>query len=45
MKLNELKAAVQQEIDQLASLLIETSDWMADNPEIGLQEHQASARL
>jgi amidohydrolase len=45
MDLNELKAAVQREIDQAAELLIETSDWMADNPEIGLQEHLASARL
>jgi metal-dependent amidase/aminoacylase/carboxypeptidase family protein len=25
--------------------LIETSDWMANNPEIDLQEHQASGRL
>ncbi|MBX0331571.1 M20 family metallopeptidase, partial [Oscillochloris sp. ZM17-4] len=45
MERSELKAAAQREIDQLASLLVETSDWMADNPEIGLQEHQASARL
>jgi metal-dependent amidase/aminoacylase/carboxypeptidase family protein len=45
MDLNDLKAAVQREIDQVAGLLIETSDWMADNPEIGLQEHKASARL
>ncbi len=45
MDLSELKAAARREIDQLASLLVETSDWMADNPEIGLQEHQASARL
>ncbi|HEX5691144.1 MAG TPA: M20 family metallopeptidase [Roseiflexaceae bacterium] len=45
MDLVELKAAVQREIDATASLLIETSDWMADNPEIGLSEFQASARL
>src|SRR5262245_5911387 len=45
MDLNELKLAVQREIDQVAGLLIETSDWMADNPEIGLSEYQASARL
>jgi amidohydrolase len=45
MKLEELKLAVQHEIDQVAGLLIETSDWMADNPEIGLSEYQASARL
>lgn len=40
-----LKAAVRHEVDQVANLLIETSDWMYANPEIGLQEHQASARL
>ncbi|MEI8308844.1 MAG: M20 family metallopeptidase [Chloroflexales bacterium] len=45
MELSELKAAAQREIDQMSSLLIEISDWMADNPEIGLQEYQASARL
>src|SRR5437763_1859018 len=40
-----LKEKVQREIDEIAPLLVECSDWMADNPEIGLQEHQASARL
>lgn len=40
-----LKEKVQREIDELAPLLIECSDWMADNPELGLQEYQASARL
>jgi amidohydrolase len=40
-----LKAAARREVDQIAKLLIETSDWMYANPEIGLQEHQASARL
>jgi amidohydrolase len=40
-----LKEKVQREIDEIAPLLIECSDWMADNPELGLQEHQASARL
>ncbi|MCG8349733.1 MAG: hypothetical protein MI924_18360, partial [Chloroflexales bacterium] len=45
MELAELKTAVQREVDQVAQILIETSDWMADNPEIGLQEFQASARL
>ncbi len=45
MELSQLKAAAQREIDQLADLLIVTSDWMADNPEIGLQEYRASARL
>lgn len=44
-ELDELKQAVQREIDQAAGLLIETSDWMYANPEIGLQEHMASARL
>src|SRR5439155_13097320 len=40
-----LKEKVQREIDEIAPLLIECSDWMADNPEIGLQEYQASAKL
>ena len=40
-----LKAAAGREIDRIAHLLIETSDWMADNPELGLQEYQASAKL
>src|SRR5438067_389621 len=40
-----LKEKVQREIDELAPLLIECSDWMADNPEIGLQEYQASSKL
>src|SRR5258708_16088277 len=40
-----LKEQVQREIDEIAPLLIECSDWMADHPEIGLQEYQASARL
>src|SRR5438128_10076816 len=43
--LQVLKEKVQREIDEIAPLLIECSDWMADNPEIGLQEYQASARL
>lgn len=41
----ELKAAVQREIDRIAPMLIETSDWMADHPELGLQEVQAAQRL
>ena len=41
----DLKEKVQREIDKIAPQLIECSDWMADNPEIGLQEFQASARL
>src|ERR1700687_5808083 len=40
-----LKEEVQHEVDRIASTLIECSDWMADNPEIGLQEYEASARL
>lgn len=43
--LAQLKAAVQHEIDRLADLLIDTSDWMYAHPEIGLQEFQASTRL
>ena len=45
INVEELKAAARREVDQVAALLIETSDWMADNPELGLQEHQAAARL
>jgi amidohydrolase len=45
VNVEELKEAAQREVEQVASLLIETSDWMADNPELGLQEHQAAARL
>ncbi len=40
-----LKEQVIREVERIAPLLIETSDWMADNPEIGLQEHQAAAKL
>src|SRR5258708_2800950 len=40
-----LKDKLQREVDRISPTLIECSDWMADNPEIGLQEHQASARL
>ena len=40
-----LKAAALREVDRIAPLLIETSDWMADNPELGLQEFKSSARL
>jgi amidohydrolase len=43
--LQALKEAVKREIDQISGILIETSDWMYANPEIGLQEHMASARL
>jgi amidohydrolase len=40
-----LKEAAQQEVERAARLLIDCSDWMADNPELGLQEYKASARL
>jgi amidohydrolase len=43
--IHRLKEKVQREIDEIAPLLIACNDWMADNPELGLQEHQASARL
>lgn len=45
MDVAELKAAARREAAAVAQALIETSDWMAANPEIGLQEVQASARL
>jgi amidohydrolase len=45
MNVAELKEAVQREVERVAATLMETSDWMADNPELGLQEYQASARL
>jgi amidohydrolase len=41
----ELKQLAQQEVDRIAPALIETSDWMADNPELGYQEHRAVERL
>lgn len=40
-----LKVAAIREVERIAPLLIETSDWMAENPELGLQEFKASARL
>ena len=43
--ISSLKEKVQHEIDEIAPQLVECSDWMADHPEIGLQEFQASARL
>lgn len=42
---NELKQQARREVDQIAGQLIACSDWMADNPELGLQEYQAAARL
>lgn len=43
--LEALKKDVQREVDLATSILFACSDWMADNPEIGLQEYQASSRL
>jgi amidohydrolase len=40
-----LKARAQAEVDAVAAALIETSDWMADHPELGYQEHGATERL
>ncbi|MHB8644935.1 MAG: amidohydrolase [Thermomicrobiales bacterium] len=40
-----LKAAARHEVEQISRMLIGCSDWMADNPELGLQEYQASAKL
>lgn len=45
MDIVALKAAARREVAQVAPALIATSDWMADNPEIGLQEHRAAERL
>ena len=45
MDVEEQREAARREVDQVAALLIETSDWLADHPELGLQEHQAAARL
>jgi amidohydrolase len=44
-EIDALKALATQEIDRIAGALIETSDWMADNPELGYQEHRAAERL
>src|SRR5262249_57744817 len=40
-----LKQAACRIVDQLAEPLIRTSDWMADHPELGLQEVEAARRL
>jgi len=42
---NELKALVRREIEQSLGTLTALSDWMYHNPELGLQEHQASQRI
>ena len=44
-EIQALKEQVIREVERIAPQLIETSDWMADNPEIGLQEFQAAAKL
>jgi len=44
-EIQALKDQVIREVERIAPQLIETSDWMADNPEIGLQEFGAAARL
>jgi amidohydrolase len=41
----QLKEAVQRTVDHVADQLIALSDWMADHPEIGYQELQASEKL
>lgn len=45
MNAQDLKDAARREVEQIAPTLIELSDWMAENPEIGLQEYQAAERL
>ncbi|NJN19029.1 MAG: M20 family metallopeptidase [Oscillochloris sp.] len=45
MDLAAMKEAVRREVAQIAATLTTTSDWMAENPEIGLQEVQAAERL
>jgi amidohydrolase len=45
MDLDELKALARQEVERIAPELIAISDWMADNPELGYQEHRATERL
>lgn len=44
-EVQSLKEQAIREVERIAPLLIATSDWMADNPEIGLQEYQAVAKL
>lgn len=41
----ELKALVRREIEQNVATLYGISDWMYQNPELGLQEHQAADKL
>jgi amidohydrolase len=41
----QLKQSVERTVDGVADQLIALSDWMADHPEIGYQEVQASGRL
>lgn len=44
-ELSALKELVQQEVERIAPLLIDTSDWMYAHPELGHQEFQAVERL
>jgi amidohydrolase len=44
-EIQALKEQVIREVERIAPQLIETSDWMADNPEIGLQEFRAAEKL
>ncbi len=41
----QLKQSVERTVDHVADQLIALSDWMADHPEIGYQEVQASEKL
>jgi amidohydrolase len=45
MDIQSLKDNVQREVDAIADQLIACSDWMADNPELGLEEFKAAERL
>lgn len=44
-RINELKQRALAKVDEIASQLIEISDWMYENPELGLQERGAVERL
>ncbi len=44
-RIDELKQRALAKVDEIASQLIEISDWMYENPELGLQERGAVERL
>jgi len=44
-RIDELKQLALAKVDEIASQLIEISDWMYENPELGLQERGAVERL